>query len=82
MADKKVNVAMVGLGFGAEFIPIYQRHPDANMLAICRRNEAELNKIGDAFGIEQAIHELRGRAGRSRTSTSSTSTRRFPTTPG
>ncbi len=28
MADKKqFNVAIVGLGFGAEFIPIYQRHP-------------------------------------------------------
>ena len=24
-----VNIAIVGLGFGAEFIPIYQRHPDA-----------------------------------------------------
>ena len=28
MAKKnKVNVAIIGLGFGAEFIPIYQRHP-------------------------------------------------------
>lgn len=46
-----VKVAMVGLGFGAEFIPIYQRHPQAEVVAICRRNQAELNKIGDAFGI-------------------------------
>jgi predicted dehydrogenase len=49
---KPVNVAMVGLGFGAEFIPIYQAHPDANVHAICRRNEKELNKVGDTFGIE------------------------------
>lgn len=49
---KPVNVAMVGLGFGAEFIPIYQAHPDANVHAICRRNEIELNKVGDTFGIE------------------------------
>ncbi|MDA1052253.1 MAG: Gfo/Idh/MocA family oxidoreductase [Planctomycetota bacterium] len=48
---KTVNVAMVGLGFGAEFIPIYQRHPNANVVAICRRNAAELNKVGDALGI-------------------------------
>jgi predicted dehydrogenase len=48
---KPVNVAMVGLGFGAEFIPIYQAHPDAHVQAICRRNEAELNKVGDQFGI-------------------------------
>ena len=44
---------MVGLGFGAEFIPIYQAHPHANVHAICRRNEAELNKVGDTFGIEK-----------------------------
>ncbi|NOX53308.1 MAG: Gfo/Idh/MocA family oxidoreductase [Planctomycetes bacterium] len=53
MAERKVNVAIIGLGFGAEFIPIYQRHPNANMYAICRRNETELNRIGDAFGIER-----------------------------
>jgi predicted dehydrogenase len=48
---KTVNVAMVGLGFGAEFIPIYQAHPNANVVAICRRNETELKKVGDALGI-------------------------------
>lgn len=53
MADKKVNVAIIGLGFGAEFIPIYQKHPGANMYAICRRTQAELNKIGDAFGVDK-----------------------------
>ncbi|MBN2475717.1 MAG: Gfo/Idh/MocA family oxidoreductase [Pirellulales bacterium] len=53
MSDKKVNVAIIGLGFGAEFIPIYLKHPGANMYAICRRNEAELNQIGDACGIEK-----------------------------
>ncbi len=48
-----VNVAMIGLGFGAEFIPIYQSHPDANVAAICRRDEAALNAAGDRFGIEK-----------------------------
>ncbi len=48
---KKVNVAIVGLGFGAEFIPIYQRHPNANMYAICQRNEEKLKKTGDMFKI-------------------------------
>ncbi|MDI6449497.1 Gfo/Idh/MocA family protein [Anaerobaca lacustris] len=47
----QVNVAIVGLGFGAEFIPIYQAHPKAHVEAICRRNKAKLNEIGDAFGI-------------------------------
>ena len=52
MSNKKINIAIVGLGFGAEFIPIYQKHPLANMYAICQRNEDKLNEIGDAFGIE------------------------------
>ncbi len=51
--SKTYNVAMIGLGFGAEFIPIYQNHPNTNVLAICRRNEEELNKTGDQFGIEK-----------------------------
>lgn len=51
MNGKKFNVVIVGLGFGAEFIPIYQKHPQANMYGLCRRNEAEMNKVGDHFGI-------------------------------
>lgn len=50
---KKINVAIVGLGFGAEFIPIYKKHPNANLVAICQRNAQKLNEIGDAFGIEK-----------------------------
>ncbi len=53
MSGKKVNVAIVGLGFGAEFIPIYQRHPNANVHAICQRTEEKLNQIGKAFEIEK-----------------------------
>ena len=49
----KLNIAIVGLGFGAEFIPIYQRHPHTNMYAICQRTEEKLNEIGNAFNIEK-----------------------------
>ncbi len=45
------RAAIVGLGFGAEFIPIYQRHPLAEMAAICQRTKAKLDALGDAFGI-------------------------------
>lgn len=51
-ANKKIRVAIVGLGFGAEFIPIYQAHPNAEMYAICRRNKAEMDKCGDKYGIK------------------------------
>ncbi|WP_205941085.1 Gfo/Idh/MocA family protein [Albibacterium indicum] len=53
MQKKVINVAIVGLGFGAEFIPIYQKHPNANMYAICQRNPEKLNEIGDHFSIEK-----------------------------
>ena len=53
MSEKKINIAIIGLGFGAEFIPIYQKHANANMYAICQRTESKLNEIGDAFGIEK-----------------------------
>ena len=52
MASDKIRVAIVGLGFGAEFIPIYQAHPNAEMYGICRRNEKELQACGDKYGIK------------------------------
>ncbi|MFO0843367.1 MAG: Gfo/Idh/MocA family oxidoreductase [Gemmataceae bacterium] len=51
-SDKKIRVAIIGLGFGAEFIPIYQAHPNAEMYAVCRRNKGELDKCGDKYGIK------------------------------
>ena len=53
MPSSKINVAIVGLGFGAEFIPIYQKHPQANMYAICQRNKESLEQAAAAFGIEK-----------------------------
>jgi predicted dehydrogenase len=51
MQSQKINVAIVGLGFGAEFIPIYQRHPQANLYAVCQRNKQKLEETATAFGI-------------------------------
>src|SRR5262249_10313754 len=51
VAKQKVNVAIIGLGFGAEFIPIYQKHPNANMYAVCQRTEKKLHEVGDAFKV-------------------------------
>jgi predicted dehydrogenase len=57
MSEKKVNVAIIGLGFGAEFIPIYLRHPNANMYAICQRDPVKLRDIAEAFNIEKAYKD-------------------------
>jgi predicted dehydrogenase len=53
MSNKKINIAIVGLGFGAEFIPIYKKHPNANLMAICQRTKSKVDEIGDAFEIEK-----------------------------
>lgn len=52
MMSKKIRVALVGLGFGAEFVPIYKHHPHVEEIAICDSNEEMLKEIGDKFSIE------------------------------
>src|SRR3954463_13177459 len=54
---KKINLAIVGLGFGAEFIPIYQAHPDANLVAVCQRDPKKLATLQSAFGIPKAYQD-------------------------
>ncbi len=55
MTKKKINIGIIGLGFGKEFIPIYQQHPHGGEIAICTRREDQLNQIGDQFGIDPAL---------------------------
>src|ERR1051326_4652293 len=55
----KINVPIVGLGFGAEFIPISHSHPNANMDAICQRTQKKLDAIGDAFGVETRYSDFK-----------------------
>lgn len=49
----KVRVGVVGLGFGAEFIPIYQKYSHTECAAICRRDKAKLDECGDRFKISK-----------------------------
>ena len=43
-----LRVALVGLGFGAEFVPIYLDHPDVESVAICDKDEKRLRILGKA----------------------------------
>lgn len=54
----KIRVAIVGLGFGSEFIPIYQNHPQAEMYAICQRSLDELNNVGDKFNVPKRYSDF------------------------
>ena len=53
LQQDRLNIAIVGLGFGKEFIPIYQHHPDTNYYAVCQRTRAQLDEIGVTYGIER-----------------------------
>lgn len=55
---RKIRVALVGLGFGAEFIPIYLHHPNVESLTICDNNEEVLNRVGDKFTVERRVADL------------------------
>ena len=52
-SPRRIRTAIVGLGFGAEFIPIHQRHPQVELLAICQRSKDKLDQVGTAYGVER-----------------------------
>jgi predicted dehydrogenase len=50
---RKVNIGVVGLGFGKEFLAIYKEHDHVGDIAICTRNENTLKAVGDEFKIPE-----------------------------
>lgn len=57
-ASRKINVALAGLSFGAEFAPIYLHHPNVQSLSICDSDPEVLVKIGDRFEVEKRASSL------------------------
>ena len=60
-SGKKIHVALVGLRFGAEFIPIYLHHPDVSSLTICDLDGDTLASWGDKYevaGRTKALGEI------------------------
>jgi predicted dehydrogenase len=58
-SEKPIRVAIIGLGFGAEFIPIYQKYPGAHIHAICRRERKGLDECGERYGIKARYTDYR-----------------------
>jgi predicted dehydrogenase len=57
--EKPIRVAIIGLGFGAEFIPIYQQYPGAEIYAICRRDRKGLDECAKRYGLEKGFTDYR-----------------------
>jgi len=54
-----VKVGVVGSDSVPSFVPLYQKHPDAECYAICQRDEANLKKVGDMFKVERRFTRSR-----------------------
>ena len=50
---KKLNVALVGLGFGGAFAPIYKAHPDVGEIILCDSNPQRLKATAEFAKIEK-----------------------------
>lgn len=48
---KKINVCLVGLSFGLEFVPIYIEHPDVDKVYVCDKNEELLKLARDRYSV-------------------------------
>jgi len=58
MSTDRINVGLVGLGFGAEFIPIYLNHPNVATITLCDPDPERLAKWGDLYGVERQTAAL------------------------
>lgn len=55
MSQKKFTVVIVGMGFGKEFIPIYQSHPNIKEVGICTRNQKTLDELATKFNLNRDL---------------------------
>jgi predicted dehydrogenase len=57
-ASTGLRVAVAGLGFGAEFVPIYLDHPDVASVAICDPNPERLDHVAERFGVARRFQQV------------------------
>ncbi|OEV06036.1 Gfo/Idh/MocA family protein [Streptomyces oceani] len=51
-------VAVVGLRFGEEFLPIYHRHPDVTRVGVCDTDPERLARVADRHGVRDRFDSL------------------------
>lgn len=58
MIANKVQVGIVGLGFGSNFIEIFRRHPHSEMRAICDVDQQLLEKVQKKYSVPLAYNNF------------------------
>jgi predicted dehydrogenase len=61
--NTKVKVGVIGLGFGADFLPIYQNHPNVELVAICQRTESKLKEAAKKYNVDKYFTDYRDMLG-------------------
>lgn len=56
MIDGKLKVALVGVSFGAEFIPIYLKHPNVYNLLLVDTDEKRVKETADKFMLSDDLY--------------------------
>src|SRR5689334_237791 len=57
-SHRKIRLAVIGLHFGAAFVPIYQQHPDIEQVGLCDLDTELLHAVGERFGIVDRFTRL------------------------
>jgi len=58
--SKSLHIGVVGLGFGAEFVPIYKHHPNVRKVTICDKSQARIEDVISKFGDLPAVNDFDG----------------------
>lgn len=56
--EMRVRIALVGLNFGANWVSVYQEHPNVEYVAVCDTNQALLDQVADKHQIERRYTKL------------------------
>lgn len=53
-----IDLVVVGLGFGEDFLPIYMDHPDVGEVAVVEPDEERRESVADRHGIEHRYERI------------------------
>ncbi|GAW51289.1 MULTISPECIES: Gfo/Idh/MocA family protein [unclassified Nocardioides] len=57
-SPQRLNVVVVGLGFGAEFVPIYRVHPDVATVGLCDVDAERADRLAATYGADRVYPSL------------------------
>lgn len=56
MKNGKLTVAIVGMGFGSCFLPIYLKHPDVEHVIMVDTNPDQLKALADMYLLDESYY--------------------------